>query len=575
MGPYVATTWTENSPGYAWSGEAVLYPRLLAPGVCAGQGHQSGRALEHMDHRWYDRGLTHGINPVIYDHGGLLHLSTIAQGSQGYRYVADDGHLVTGDETVNSQTPLAQSYGLSGFWEWTHLGGITIGQGEGGCIVQIGNGPHRVLDPGECYRVHFTRHGSLFAVAFILQRENKARYYWGTVAELEGLPLETPVVTPERPLCRIVSYPATVTLGQLAICEASYTGGTATSASWLWTYGDAIWVTDTIQTPPRPQHGYAFPHPGIVGIRLRVDGPGGSDQTVNPRFITVEDRVPPTDPTARKQICFGPNLGSSDMAQLFTESNLWQWGFDRIGAFQFYQGHFSLDGRDYGNRFCGANTWDWLNGANAFTKLQAAGVLIEVQVVGKSLDAIEKIVAKFAALDPPVTLGAVCYDHAFMELSGQDFAAEVRTIRERWPSMVIGAYCAYPMASVGAIYERLEVWDAFGGRPDFLRMDVDYNQRSVYTADIHRQIRELVADRSDPQMTLQVTINAKEHISDAEWVKQAGAWFTYCQGLGFDGYAVQSWASTPSEENRQLPHNLPESDPTSHTALVRSCLEKL
>jgi len=393
---------------------------------------------------------------------------------------------------------------------------------------------------------------------------------------LPRVDLRPGTVPPERPRCRIVSYPARVTAGDPAVCQADYSGGPATSASWLFrSLGEVVWVTDAVQAPPRATHAYAFTDPGIVDISLRVDGPGGSDETASLRRITIDAPSPQPDPGTRGQICFGPNLGTSDFAQLFTESNLWQWGFDRIGAFQFYQGHFSLYGRDYGNRFCGVNTFEWLNGANAFTKLQAAGILIEVQVAGKSLDTLEKIVAKFAALDPPVTLGGVCYDHAFMELSGQEFATEVRTIRERWPHMVIGAYCAYPMASVNHIFERLEVWDAYGGRPDFLRMDVDYNQRSVYTADVHRQIRELVADRSDPPMTLQVTINAKEHISDAEWVRQGAAWFDYCQALGFDGYAVQSWASTPSEEDRQLPHNLPESDPTSHTALLRGCLEAL
>ena len=95
--------------------------------------------------------------------------------------------------------------------------------------------------------------------------------------------------------------------------------------------------------------------------------------------------------------------------------------------------------------FCKPNTFDVLNESQAFTKLRDAGVLIEVQVVGKSLDAIDKIRAKLAGVR--CRLGAVCYDHAFMELSAPDFAAEVKAIRAMDPKIVIGAYCAYPMAS--------------------------------------------------------------------------------------------------------------------------------
>jgi len=37
---------------------------------------------------------------------------------------------------------------------------------------------------------------------------------------------------------------------------------------------------------------------------------------------------------------------------------------------------------------------------------------------------------------------------------------------------------------------------------------------------------------------------------------------------------VQSWATVPSVYDRQLPRNVLESEPDSHTALVKYCLER-
>jgi len=197
-GAWVATTWTAvhtQAGVLPLPDEALLYPRLDVR--IAAQGQRSGIAWEWDGVQWRNRGATFGVNPVIYTRDGQLHLAKMEDGSQGFRYVDELGQIVTGDESINSSTPLAQALGLTGFWEFTHLGGVTIGQGEAACIVQVGSGPHRVLEPGGCFDIRFTRQGDQFAVAMIKRSENRALFIWGDVSELDALPLETPIPQPD------------------------------------------------------------------------------------------------------------------------------------------------------------------------------------------------------------------------------------------------------------------------------------------------------------------------------------------------------------------------------------------
>jgi len=185
-------------------GEALLYPRLDVR--IAAQGQSSGTAWEWDGVQWQDRGATFGVNPVIYTRDGQLHLAKLEDGSQGFRYVDELGQIVTGDESINSSTPLAESLGLTGFWEFSHYAGVTIGQGEAACIVQedvidrdgdLALGPHRVLEPGGCFDIRYSRIANACAVALIKRSENKAVFLWFDVSEIASLPLETPIPQPD------------------------------------------------------------------------------------------------------------------------------------------------------------------------------------------------------------------------------------------------------------------------------------------------------------------------------------------------------------------------------------------
>lgn len=203
-----------DGPILPWPGHATLFPRIWGDLRIIGQAQRE--PSDPQRGAWlYDGGQWQhlsteapGVSPCIFDLSGNVHIATAAQGSQGFRYCDLNGTLVTGDDTLNAQRAKGVELGLSDFWEFTHLAGVTIGQGQAACIAQVGHGPHRVLEPGACYDIRFQREGDDCSVAMIKREENKAVFLWFKAQELDGLPLETgpieppidPPVDPETPV---------------------------------------------------------------------------------------------------------------------------------------------------------------------------------------------------------------------------------------------------------------------------------------------------------------------------------------------------------------------------------------
>lgn len=137
----------------ALPGEDVLHLVITNIGgfKIAGQGHGTGAAwLWQPGIGWRERGPTFGVYSCIFDAQGELVVSTTAQGSQGYRYVDDNGALVTGDDSLNQDRRVVVENGLRSLWEYTVLGGVAIGQGATGAHVIIG-GVRRMLFDGPTY----------------------------------------------------------------------------------------------------------------------------------------------------------------------------------------------------------------------------------------------------------------------------------------------------------------------------------------------------------------------------------------------------------------------------------------
>ncbi len=170
------------------TGLGPLYMRVSNVGgfKFAGQSHGSFETLEWVNGAWEHRAPACGVSPVIYDLTGLLHISDCSIGSQGWRQIADNGDLITGDATYSSATLK--------LFEYTTHGGISIGQGpESGCIAVRG-ADRRVLEPGDCRFVRFNMAGDRLAVTMVKLGEHKTVLLWFDIADLSGFPLDVPPV---------------------------------------------------------------------------------------------------------------------------------------------------------------------------------------------------------------------------------------------------------------------------------------------------------------------------------------------------------------------------------------------
>lgn len=143
----------------------------------------------------------HGTYPVMYDSTGTLHIATPEHnGSQGWRFESETGELVTGDDSLNPLRSLGRALGLKDLWEFTHYGGVTIGQGEPpiGCHVLI-DGTRRLLEPGDTHFIRVRYAEGMWAIAMTKLAQREAVIHWMLKPQLLQLPVIDEAAEPNEP----------------------------------------------------------------------------------------------------------------------------------------------------------------------------------------------------------------------------------------------------------------------------------------------------------------------------------------------------------------------------------------
>lgn len=180
------------------AGQNALY--LVLPcdgsGRIAAVGGRDDHAYEWSGGRWNDRGIAFGVNPLIYDNQNVLQVVRAPggpTGSQGWRYVDDNGELVTGDASFADHA--------RHLWERTCLGNVCCGQGgdEEGlqCLIR---GRRVLVSEGIIRNVRLERAGFALALAWVRFDTNSAGVWQFTEAELDALPTYTLPVDPVDPI---------------------------------------------------------------------------------------------------------------------------------------------------------------------------------------------------------------------------------------------------------------------------------------------------------------------------------------------------------------------------------------
>jgi hypothetical protein len=178
----------------AAGGSGPLYLRVTDVGgwQMAGQSHMlTGLSWHYHDGAWHQiPNGAHGVSGLIFDRTGALRFATPAVGSQGFRYVDEQNHLVTGDATYHD--PAWR------IWEWTTHGDITVGQGASHCLLLRGR-QRKILSPGEARFVRFNRAGDVCAVTVVQLASHRTLLFRFTTAEIDVLPDDVPVPPPVEP----------------------------------------------------------------------------------------------------------------------------------------------------------------------------------------------------------------------------------------------------------------------------------------------------------------------------------------------------------------------------------------
>lgn len=294
-------------------------------------------------------------------------------------------------------------------------------------------------------------------------------------------------------------------------------------------------------------------------------------------------------------IAFGPNLASPDFLDLFRQPEQWAECRRRIFAFRFAREHVLAERE--GQYEVGPNTFPALRAVNAFSQVRLWGLhtAIGVGAIGQSdcaaigharqtlsiLDSIEEVGgrADYLIIDSPISFGRLGCQQS-PEITAAAVTRYTAVIKDRYPAIGIGFVDGAPSDlsnACGAIADFATLLEQRGQAPAFVALDVDRNalvetnwflrlvDRWLGRESLgYRRLREQWPQVADlPNSTMLLWGEADTAFEYGRRVREWAKWARTLQPQP-KVLMVETWAG----EGRTIPHNLPESDPTSHTGLL-------
>jgi hypothetical protein len=326
----------------------------------------------------------------------------------------------------------------------------------------------------------------------------------------------------------------------------------------------------------------------------------GSTSTTAAPTTTVPAPLPlPDVDLTDPLVWFAPNMGSIDFPGLFSEPERWTTARERVDVLKFYGNNVSGFPFDIG----GENVLSTFVDAMAFSRLNEWDIAIALELgavkffqcdptpwaefADLAIDNVESNGGRvsFVVMDEPLIGGQIVENGETcgysVEKTAQVVASFAEAVVTAHPDVRIGDIVAYPHHTPPELEEWITAMGSAGFKPAFLHLDVDIERVRVEGSDVVSdltRLRDFSEGQSIPFGVI-LTSNWTASGSDQSYYESAMQWTeTVNGGLGRPTHAVfQSWWGPASSGLHEVPVNLPDNDPGthSHTRLILEALDVL
>jgi hypothetical protein len=461
--------------------------------------------------------------------------------SQGIRFVADDGAVCWGDQTI------AGIFEGLVIREWMQRGGYTGGQGQDGGFALSGNGVSTLYPSGTTFFPRIAVHDRELALLYVAG----ATVCWDTLTlPLEALP---PVAAPK---IAVESYDPLMKAGTPWLLDFT-NAGDGTRFQVTKDAQDRLWIAAT--------------------------NPSGHDQTGSVRQLTVEgptttppdpepepqpEPEPPPMHTASRFWCH-PNIGSKDLLTLFDDPSR----LAQVDVFGLYVQSILTDTP---NAQLGPNVYPALVEHDVLRKLAAAGIPLSLELgVVKAGDcdgknnlhgmqtALQRVhdaggVVGYLAMDEPLTASQQ-FCGGNQDACADAVATFIHSVAALDDTIHVGWIEAWPEVAydhMAAFLAKLDTRDAL---PKCWHLDIDWTRAKKEKLDPVRFLHDCQALAESYGIALGVMVNSTVDpiADDATHAANLAALTTKLHGILPDAahVIVQSWA-TRTGGTQDVPNNL-------------------
>lgn len=291
------------------------------------------------------------------------------------------------------------------------------------------------------------------------------------------------------------------------------------------------------------------------------------------------------------ELWFAPNVGSN-ILPLFERPEEWPEARASISTVQLYVQNVLAD--HVGDMNVGANTYQMLKAVDAFAWLRDRdiGLALEagavkpwscdgVAALGAIRQAIDRVRAaggevSAIVLDEPAGSRAPC--HLTIEQAAIATSRVIDGIRAHGVQQVVIVE-PWPYVDMATLVRFFELIQQEGSSPSGWHLDVDrfgIRDQKISPAHVAGDLRWPQGQCAAWQIPFGVIVFGQRVIDAAGYRRSAWEWAEQLHGhLGGwpDRLILQSWEQVNGENS--IPHNLPETDATSHTGLLRDLAGRL